>query len=587
MPSNFTNVVHRTQRLRRDVLEILLEQSIKGVELDSSSRHPPPRCHPGTCTALRQTIITRLYISQRDWTVMWLYGTTDVGKSAVAQTVAEECREKDVLGAALFFSKHIRSNDAHRIIPTVAYQLANRYSDYRALVEREIGEDPRLFGGDIRTQFKKLIAVPLSSLKARGSLTFREPKLVILDGLDECEPHTEAQELIEMICQHARLVENSPLLWVICSRPTSQITSAFSKFQPTAICRAQELVFDPKEDLLPFLDRGFREIRLQHWEVFGSDSNQKWPTPSELRIIAHNCSGQFVFGSALLKYVADAHNPNPIHRLASFLEVMRNCDLSQCRTNPLFFLDLLYKHILDNLPNDYLPTIRRILGVCIYHPYAALSPRALANFLHLDQPTFETSISKLFSVLAPPDSLYSSKERLHFYHTSFGNFLRDPSRSAHHHISERTVYEDLAIHSLQWSNWSVKRACARSRDELVDEICCIVEDPLAALTWKLEDEVHSYECMEAVEHFASQVCWEACFRVAEGDGTPVYQELLRIKHCPRDHLVRFLKRYCATDRPQGNADRLTVKQTLNALWLASFTLIVFYALLRVRIYQEP
>ncbi|KAF9441828.1 hypothetical protein P691DRAFT_620977, partial [Macrolepiota fuliginosa MF-IS2] len=76
-----------------------------GAMVDSSARDPPPRCHPKT----RQSVHERLFIwscgGQEKWNMMWLHGPAGVGKSAVAQTFAEDCQSRNCLGRAFFFSR--------------------------------------------------------------------------------------------------------------------------------------------------------------------------------------------------------------------------------------------------------------------------------------------------------------------------------------------------------------------------------------------------------------------------------------------------------------------------------------------------
>ncbi|KAF9442692.1 hypothetical protein P691DRAFT_618043, partial [Macrolepiota fuliginosa MF-IS2] len=74
-----------------------------GAGLDSAVRYPLPRCHPATRRTLRGRIAG--WLADRSTNLLWLYGPAGVGKSAIAQTVAEDCRKEGWLGAAFFFSR--------------------------------------------------------------------------------------------------------------------------------------------------------------------------------------------------------------------------------------------------------------------------------------------------------------------------------------------------------------------------------------------------------------------------------------------------------------------------------------------------
>ncbi|KAF9440385.1 hypothetical protein P691DRAFT_687850, partial [Macrolepiota fuliginosa MF-IS2] len=61
-----------------------------------------------------------------------------IGKTAIAQTVAEEFRASDRLGASLFFSvKNLRDNP-NEVIPTLVYQLALTYPKSKSLVIKRL-----------------------------------------------------------------------------------------------------------------------------------------------------------------------------------------------------------------------------------------------------------------------------------------------------------------------------------------------------------------------------------------------------------------------------------------------------------------
>ncbi|KAF7773464.1 hypothetical protein Agabi119p4_5631 [Agaricus bisporus var. burnettii] len=133
----------------------LLQHTIIGVEFDSSDRHPPPRCHPGT----RLAIIERcqMFIAQCNGKekIHWVVGAAGVGKSAVMQIVAEETPAD----ASVFFSVNGRQ-DGTKLITTIAYQLAAKYEPYRQFIRIEISRDPSLLRKSLPVQFRKFIVDP-------------------------------------------------------------------------------------------------------------------------------------------------------------------------------------------------------------------------------------------------------------------------------------------------------------------------------------------------------------------------------------------------------------------------------------------
>ncbi|KAF9442564.1 hypothetical protein P691DRAFT_625994, partial [Macrolepiota fuliginosa MF-IS2] len=85
----------------------LLQTSNPNATYDSSARHPPPLCFPGTRVQYIKDIT--------DWAIptigtdaplplYWMKGPAGVGKSAIAQTCVERLKKLGNLGAAFFFA---------------------------------------------------------------------------------------------------------------------------------------------------------------------------------------------------------------------------------------------------------------------------------------------------------------------------------------------------------------------------------------------------------------------------------------------------------------------------------------------------
>ncbi|PPQ75498.1 hypothetical protein CVT25_012039, partial [Psilocybe cyanescens] len=97
-----------------EAVKRLLEASSPGALYNSGERFDPLKCHPNTRTAILQKLMD-WFIGVFGWDnlVLWLYGPAGAGKSAIAQTFAELCAEKNFLLASFFFSRSDsrRNND--------------------------------------------------------------------------------------------------------------------------------------------------------------------------------------------------------------------------------------------------------------------------------------------------------------------------------------------------------------------------------------------------------------------------------------------------------------------------------------------
>lgn len=157
--------------------------------------------------------------------ILWLYGSASTGKSTVLLSAAERCAELDILLASFFFcSRDITRNHPYALVPTVAYQIATRIPHVAAALNSIISHDPMIFDKSLDTQILHLIVNPLKSLVTTGFFNSLEtvPRLVIIDGLDECQGTGLRNHLLLFICR--ALQEHSiPLRFLISSRPSEEI----------------------------------------------------------------------------------------------------------------------------------------------------------------------------------------------------------------------------------------------------------------------------------------------------------------------------------------------------------------------------
>lgn len=409
--------------------------------MDSSARDPPPSCHPGTRVRIRRKLETWLDDHKRQWNMIWLYGPAGTGKYAVAQTFAEHCCDKGRLGAAAFFSRLNGQNKLDFVVPTIAYQLAVRFPEYKSILTDQIADDPQLLTKARRVQFKRLIIDPFLVLVRQGRQRIEEPFVIILDGLDECERGTVQCEMVKMINDAAQL-ENLPFLWLICSRSEAHLKYAFAR---AASCEHEELLIDAecRYDVELYLQDGLAAIRAEFEDVTPSP----WPSEDQFRKLLRAVSGLFVLASACLSYIGNPSYANPVDQLDILLSFLNHARVKM--GNPLATLDLLYIQILSNVPDEIFPTTRRILAYLIYTPSyvkrARLSSvQALCSFMHIDPGVLYGALRNLHSVIEVPVSKEASKTQMRFYHASFQDFLLDASRSGEYAVDKQAAMVDIA-----------------------------------------------------------------------------------------------------------------------------------------------
>jgi len=108
-----------------------------------------------------------------------LNGLAGTGKSTIAQTVAEHVFADGLLRASFFCSQDFedRSN-LHLIFPTIAFQLAQKYPNFRSHLVSLLQSNPDVVDEPLYGQMERLIVKPLQSTSI--------PTVILIDALDEC-----------------------------------------------------------------------------------------------------------------------------------------------------------------------------------------------------------------------------------------------------------------------------------------------------------------------------------------------------------------------------------------------------------------
>jgi hypothetical protein len=172
----------------------------------------------------------------RRWYLIWISGPANAGKSAIAQSFAEECLELKQLGASFFFPKK-QLGPADGLIATIAYRLAVQLDEYLALITPTLIRDPGILDQKISDQFLKLIVEPFSALSSKfasAPAVIPKPLVIVIDGLDHYNNEHAQREFVGAIGEHLDQLKAPPipLLWIISSRPESHLKHIFTQTNP-------------------------------------------------------------------------------------------------------------------------------------------------------------------------------------------------------------------------------------------------------------------------------------------------------------------------------------------------------------------
>ncbi|KAJ7639567.1 hypothetical protein FB45DRAFT_700157, partial [Roridomyces roridus] len=180
---------------------------------------PQPRCHPET----RVEFLDDLWheIQDPETRVLWLHGPAGAGKSAVMQTLCQRLRDADQLGGSYFFQRNHPTRGSGRVLfATLAYQLVMFDGDLGIRISKVVETKPSFVASSIASQLWELIAKPCLSAERRT------PRVLLVDGLDECDGIAVQQQILHSIFQIFREHSLSVKI-LIASRPEPGIRRVF------------------------------------------------------------------------------------------------------------------------------------------------------------------------------------------------------------------------------------------------------------------------------------------------------------------------------------------------------------------------
>ncbi|KAF8988964.1 hypothetical protein BDQ17DRAFT_1414533 [Cyathus striatus] len=298
----------------------LQQQTIAGASHDAGERYDAPKCHPETRKAVLNNIMSWVNSDSETTRIMWLYGAAGAGKSAIAQSIAEECHNMGKLAASFFFSRfEAGRNKKDRLIATIAFQLCVSVPATKEYIIKNIEKNPNIFTANIGTQMQTLVVEPFNL----ASSTDTTPGLIIIDGLDECEVRKDQVEIIEAIAKSLSMDHGSSRLRVLlASRAEVEIRQAFNEQSISSICTRLALddTFDPDKDIDLFLRSRFQLLKRQH--MLGSSTLVSWPSDEDIRLIVRRSSGQFIYASTVIQYISDPRQ-NPQKRLDTSVKITK------------------------------------------------------------------------------------------------------------------------------------------------------------------------------------------------------------------------------------------------------------------------
>jgi len=406
----------------------------------------------GCLTGTREAILDEIESWAKDFDmspVYWLNGLAGTGKSTIAQTIAERLFADGQLGASFFCSCDFKDHgDLHLIFPTLSFQLAYRYPNFRSALIPLLQSTPDIGHESLCSQMEKLIVTPLKE----GEIS----TVIVIDALDECTDNEPQSAILSVM---GRFVEEIPeVKFFITGRPEPRIQSGFrlKLLRPLTRIYILHMVKDSiiNEDIQRFLKAQLADL-AHRFEL------TEWPSDEHINLLCKRAAGLFVYAVATVKFLDDKGYP-PEQRLNAII-ALPECTTyegeTQFKVNTT--LDSLYTSILQmaldfGRKDPELDTkVQSIIGtvVLVVNP---LPPSAVAELIGLEAKQVKMILTLVQSLLILNEDPTCPVKP---FHKSFPDFITDPSRCLNKRfsISPSAHHYELTVSCLKLMNGALKQ----------------------------------------------------------------------------------------------------------------------------------
>ncbi|KAF8688206.1 NACHT domain, partial [Rhizoctonia solani] len=376
----------------------------------------------------RSNILLELEQWSRDWTkpnVFWMNGMAGTGKTTIAYTFAKSLKHRAALGASFFCTRiSDECRDVGRIVPTIAYQLAQCSSSFRSSLLGVLEQEPDIKSQSIDSQCQRLIKEPLSTaedLKEKGLV-------VVIDALDECNSANGVRTILDVLF---RITPNLPLKFFITSRPEPDIRHRIEA--QSDLNRSMCVLHEIEKSMVE------ADIELYLREELGGSIAEH-----DLTQLAKLSGRLFIYAATAVRYVRQTGTIVDTDRLEAILSSSPNSDYENSD------IDNLYTTILEAAVHQ--PSrnareqqqMRLILwtAVCTREP---VDIDTLAALTGIKATKANILLQSLYSVL----HVSQITKMITTLHASFPDFMFDEARSTKFYCDEAKHSQLLAEQCFQ------------------------------------------------------------------------------------------------------------------------------------------
>ncbi|KEP45588.1 putative vegetative incompatibility protein HET-E-1 [Rhizoctonia solani 123E] len=395
----------------------------------------------GPCT---EGTRTNVLVPMREWAtslnsggVYWMNGMAGTGKTTIAYSLCQQLDtpENRLLCASFFCSRSLpECRSVGRIIPSIAYQIAQCSRPFRYALSKATEENPDAHTRSAHLQFDSLILQPFSDARVREA--FPTNMVVVIDALDECEDVKSTQQILEVLLTKSK---GLPIKFMVSSRPEASIRYQMEKNGTWVDSRV----------VLHQLDSG--EVQTDITTYLKTELTPISPSELDIKKLADRAGVLFIYAATVIRYVGyDDFGRNPQARLNAVLGMSEKQGTAQTKE-----IDQLYGAILGAAIGDERlePTERDDMKLVLHTVIcakASLTVDALNGLLKFDDVgRVHAALRPLWSVL----HVMSPEMTVTTLHASFPDYLTDPRRSGnskwhcdattHHGILAQKSFENI------------------------------------------------------------------------------------------------------------------------------------------------
>jgi hypothetical protein len=273
------------------------------------------------------------YTPSHGLSIFWLAGMAGTGKSTIAKTACEKFAKDGVLGASFFVSRQeIERRDPHRVLRSIAYQLALKDPAAFREVYQRITAEHGISARPMKEQIQKILVAPLASAVA----SMPKDIVVVIDALDECDKlnGVASGDLLPLLASE---LSSFSIKLLVTSRNEHKFEVMREKLRPASL-----MLQDIEEVLVESDVQRYIESELSRIAEAHKITDPAWPSATDVQTLVKNTGPFFIYASTLLTYIRN-DGFEPVERLSQLLHA------PSTSSGTLDAVDDLYASILDQI----------------------------------------------------------------------------------------------------------------------------------------------------------------------------------------------------------------------------------------------